>query len=206
LVAKENRYLPANRLLAEHVQSSGVFNEQIAMMGQPDALRVERELFSPTQVVLYYAAKDQQINFIKRGSEWVREEPTLIDPEERAQILGESGEALVAAAPEEVPAAMLPSIVEAPIEFKARMSPAMLSHREAEFKRLKNGDYKHTVTFSGETLALIADWYTGKPSNAASLAKASNRPTARTLAKGDVIIIPRRLMRNATALPEAALR
>jgi hypothetical protein len=101
---------------------------------------------------------------------------------------------------------MLPPIVEAPIEFKARVSPAMFNHREASLKRLKNGDYEHTVTFSGETLSAIADWYTGKPSNASSLAKASNRPATRKVAKGDVIVIPRRLMRNATALPEAALR
>jgi hypothetical protein len=206
LVATENQYLPANRLLAEHVQSSEVFREQIAMMGQPDALRVERGLFSPTQVVLYYVAQNQQVAFAKRGSEWVREEPMLIDSEERAKILGEDTEVPAEAVVEDVPTAMLPSIIEAPIEFKARMSPAMLSHREAQLKALKNGDYKHTVTFSGETLTLLADWYTGKPSNAANLAKASSRPVARRLAKGDVIVIPQRLMRNATALPEAALK
>jgi hypothetical protein len=207
LVAKENQYLPANRLLSEHVKSSEAFREQIAMMGQPDALSVERELFATTQVVLYYSALDQQVAFIKQGSEWLREPASLIDPEARAHILAEAdhGVASVAAA-DEGSTAVLPLIAEAPIEFKARMSPDLLAGRTAGFTRLRSGDFRHKVTFKGETLALIAEWYSGKSSYAPHLAKASHRPLSRTLMRGDSIIIPRHLMRNPVAFPEAALR
>jgi hypothetical protein len=206
-VATANQYLPANRLLSEHIKSSDAFREQIAMMGQPDALRVERSLFSPTEVVLYYTAQDQQVSFYKRGAEWDRELPTLIDPEARAQILAQGGESDLSPSESEAdPHALLPLITEAPIEFKARMSPGMLTTRTASLKRLKGGDYQHQVTFKGETLATIADWYSGKSTNATQLAKASHRPIGRALARGDLIVIPQLLMRNPVALPEAALR
>lgn len=71
--------------------------------------------------------------------------------------------------------------------------------------RLPNGDYRHRVTFRGETLRLLADWYTEDPKNVSAIASANRRSPTSPLQLGEEITIPKRLMRNVQALPEAAV-
>lgn len=203
LVAQENPYLPANRFLEEQIRDSEVFKNHISEMGRPLALRVDSEVFSPTQVVLYYPETDQQVVFYKSGSEWVREDPTSIDADDKQKIVAEYQ---LADASAQVNAGTPTKPDEKPSDVRARLSPKLFGVKEAALRQLRTGDYEHRVTFPGETMSLLADWYTGRRDNADALAKASKRHSSQKLHRGDRIVIPKRLLRNPKPLPDAALR
>jgi hypothetical protein len=62
--------------------------------------------------------------------------------------------------------------------------------------------YRHTVRWPGESLSLIARWYTGASRNWRKLAKANPRINPNFIKKGDVIVISSNLMKTREPLPE----
>ncbi|NNL76536.1 MAG: LysM peptidoglycan-binding domain-containing protein [Desulfobacterales bacterium] len=62
--------------------------------------------------------------------------------------------------------------------------------------------FKHTVRWSGESLSLIANWYTGAFRNWKKLAKANPRIKPNHIKLGDVIWIPPRLLKTKKELPQ----
>ena len=64
------------------------------------------------------------------------------------------------------------------------------------------GYFKHTVRWSGESLSLIAKWYTGSFQNWKKLAKANPRLKPNYIKLGDVIWIPPRLLITRKSLPQ----
>jgi len=62
--------------------------------------------------------------------------------------------------------------------------------------------FKHTVRWSGESLSLIAKWYTGAFTNWKNLAKANPRIKPNYIKAGDVIWIPPRLLKTRIPLPQ----
>lgn len=67
------------------------------------------------------------------------------------------------------------------------------------------GDLVHYVTFPGETLRMIARWYTFEAENAARLARINKRSNPDQVAIGDTIVIPSYMLQNRSRLTEAAL-
>jgi hypothetical protein len=61
--------------------------------------------------------------------------------------------------------------------------------------------YQHTVRWPGESLSLIARWYTGSSKNWRKLAKANPRINPNRIRKGNVILIPSALLKNKEPLP-----
>jgi nucleoid-associated protein YgaU len=62
--------------------------------------------------------------------------------------------------------------------------------------------YRHTVRWSGESLSLIARWYTGASGNWRKLAKANPRLNPNRIKKGNVIVIPPALLKTREPLPQ----
>ena len=54
----------------------------------------------------------------------------------------------------------------------------------------------HTVEWPGETLPMIAQWYTGSKDNGKIVAKANPNIAPERLAVGDLILIPLELVKN----------
>jgi nucleoid-associated protein YgaU len=62
--------------------------------------------------------------------------------------------------------------------------------------------YRHTVRWSGESLSLIARWYTGASGNWRKLAKANPRLNPNRIKKGNVIVISPALLKTREPLPQ----
>ena len=62
--------------------------------------------------------------------------------------------------------------------------------------------YRHTVRWPGESMSLIARWYTGSSGNWRKLAKANPRLNPNRIKKGNVISIPPALLKTREPLPQ----
>ncbi len=61
--------------------------------------------------------------------------------------------------------------------------------------------YLHTVRWQGETLCLIAQWYTGSWKNWRTLADSNSGINPDRLVIGDKVVIPEKLLKNRRPLP-----
>ncbi|MCB0311575.1 MAG: hypothetical protein KDD42_10080 [Bdellovibrionales bacterium] len=68
------------------------------------------------------------------------------------------------------------------------------------------GDLVHYVTYEGESLSMIARWYTLDGKNAARLGRINELADPNQLSLGDTIIVPSYLVRNTKRLSEKGLR
>ncbi len=222
LLADGNDYLPADAFLKEQRASSPELSDFVERHGEPTAISLERKLYRASRLSLFYPSENKRYVFSRWSSDWGLVGPEPIDSEDRAsldaqmaqagQTVGKQASAISPQRAERVPAAPVtanepPRIAQAPLghqELRGRLK-APQEAQEARLQRLPNGDYRHRVTFRGETLKLLAEWYTEDAKNAAALAKASQRALTAPLRVGDEITIPRRLMRNVQALPEAGV-
>ncbi len=64
-----------------------------------------------------------------------------------------------------------------------------------------NRPFIHTIHFSGETLSLIALWYTGKTNNWKEIRRANPKVAAAKLKQGTQIAIPAALLKRRQVLP-----
>jgi len=62
--------------------------------------------------------------------------------------------------------------------------------------------YRHTVRWPGESMSLIARWYTGSSRNWRKLAKANPTIDPNRIKKGHVIVIPTKLLKTREPLPQ----
>lgn len=62
--------------------------------------------------------------------------------------------------------------------------------------------FKHTVKWHGETLSLIAKWYTGSSRNWKNLVQSNTHIHPNRIRKGDVLLIPPNLLKTREPLPQ----
>ena len=77
--------------------------------------------------------------------------------------------------------------------FKSRSDSASTSEQESY--------YAHKVRWEGETLSLIAKWYTGDQRNWKALAKANPWLNPNDISTGHKIFIPRNLLKTSKRMP-----
>ncbi len=65
----------------------------------------------------------------------------------------------------------------------------------------RSDDFKHTVRWRGESLSLIAKWYTGQFENWKALARANPKLNPNRIMVGNAIHIPQEMMINKEPLP-----
>ena len=68
---------------------------------------------------------------------------------------------------------------------------------------LNNDNFIHTVSLDGETLSIIAKWYTGELDNWKALAEANPSIDPNRIFIGNEITIPRELMITKDPLPQS---
>ena len=68
-------------------------------------------------------------------------------------------------------------------------------------KEAEQAEFVHTVRWPGESLSLIAKWYTGSFNNWKSVAEANPRLNPDRIRIGDKIVIPQRLLKNQEPMP-----
>lgn len=202
-----NPDLPAHAFLNEQRKESPELSRFIQEHGQPTAVSVERKLYRKTRLGLYYPEMGLVFFFTRGMRDWSEEvgQPlTAQDLQRVSSQLEESGLALPSPKAVRSPSAQSDISPSGEEQLKGHLKPPT-SAGEARLVRLPSGDYRHEVTFPGETLKLLAEWYCKSSGEAKALAVANGiRPEA-SLTRGDFVTIPRRLMRNAQPLPEAAL-
>jgi hypothetical protein len=93
------------------------------------------------------------------------------------------------------PAVKKPAPTPAPVP-KTQPAPPATAPSPA-----KPSPYEHTVRWTGETLSLIAQWYTGSWRNWKALADANPNLNPDRIAIGDVILIPTDLLKTQQPLP-----
>jgi len=64
---------------------------------------------------------------------------------------------------------------------------------------------EHTVRYQGETLSLIAKWYTGEAKNWSILSRENSSVSPNKLKIGTTIQIPRNLLTNTEPMPRSAI-
>jgi hypothetical protein len=69
-------------------------------------------------------------------------------------------------------------------------------------REYQNSCYKHTVRWPGESLSLIAKWYTGSYNNWKKLAEANPRINPNLIKPGHIILIPPALIKTREPLPQ----
>jgi hypothetical protein len=93
-----------------------------------------------------------------------------------------------------------------PVGSKVVIPVSLLKTREPLPKyftgNFRKDQYKHTVRWPGESLSLIASWYTGSSKNWHKLAKINPRLNPNRIKGGQVILIPTALLKTRVALPQ----
>lgn len=216
LLGDGNEHMPADTFFQEQRAESSTISQFVTSHGEPAAISLDGRIFRSPRLVLYYPSENKGYLFRRGSSEWkaVGVQPIKAADREALDLqIAEAGGRLASAeAPAALPRAEVAS-ASAPVA--ARVSPgehelrgrlkAPQAAEEARLVRLPNGDYRHRVTFQGESLQLLAEWYTEDARNAAVLASANRRSPTTVLRIGDEITIPKRMMRNIQAMPEAAV-
>jgi len=82
---------------------------------------------------------------------------------------------------------------------------AIFGDKGGQAEEAKQDVYVHTVEWPGETLPMIAQWYTGNKDNGKVLAKTNFDIAAEHLAVGDQVRIPLELMKNNKKMPKEFL-
>ncbi|MBX7138763.1 MAG: hypothetical protein K1X83_12345 [Oligoflexia bacterium] len=95
-----------------------------------------------------------------------------------------------------------PELPAAPVGLESIIAAA--PDRSAEIS--PRGDLVHYVTYPGETLSVLARWYTLDRQNAARLARINKMTNPDELAVGDIVVIPSYLTHNQKLLTAEALK
>ena len=101
------------------------------------------------------------------------------------------------------PPQALSSPREAPLPRSEPVSPKPAPKGTLETKpKPKEASYVHTVKWSGETVSIIAGWYTGDIENWKALAQANPNIKVNRILAGNKIFIPEPLMKTREAMPK----
>lgn len=87
-----------------------------------------------------------------------------------------------------------------------RLTELRSSVQDSPAEQTPNGDLVHYVTFPGETLRLITEWYTLDRANEGRIARINQVKDPNALNVGDVVVVPSYLVRFKNRLPEAAVK
>ncbi len=82
---------------------------------------------------------------------------------------------------------------------------ALFGDTGGQAEEAKPDVYVHTVEWPGETLPMIAQWYTGNKDNGKVLAKTNPTIAADRLVVGDQVLIPLELVKNNKSMPQEFL-
>jgi hypothetical protein len=94
---------------------------------------------------------------------------------------------------------------DVPQELRQEPEPTPPIKAEPEPEQ-KKALYVHTVKWSGETVSIIAAWYTGDQQNWKALAQANLQINPLQICEGDKILIPDHLLKTREPLPREFIK
>jgi hypothetical protein len=223
IIAPNDTKLAATVFFRNSWSASASIKHLITQRGTPEALSLERDFLHPNRLRLYYPSDGQVYLLDYVSGEWLIAGSEPISLEEldmvrlqRDQIratpirLGGDSEPRprdVDVTPGELNATILephPRLASKGGELRG-MLKARGAARVAKLEQGRGGlgTYIHTVSFPGETFALLADWYLEDDALARTLAELNHGLLAAELKPGEEVVIPAKLIRNTDPLPEA---
>ncbi len=88
----------------------------------------------------------------------------------------------------------------------AASRPGAALNNLGNLAKLGDDAFVHHVRWQGETMSIIAKWYTGRAANWKKLANANARLNPERLEQGYRVLIPRPLLITTAAMPEDFVR
>lgn len=229
-LSSSNPYLAGNQLLQKEMTNSPELKGFIEHRGTPKAIEVVKQIFSPMTLRLYYPKESQYFSVEAAGDAYVIQGPFGI-PDTGLKLLSgivEQSDApaafdhatIVTQAKPDVEDSMkanlvrpeTPQIPETPVV----ATPASDDPQISEIKQIQSsltdsaeltpqGDIVHYVTYPGETLMMIARWYSHDWRNAGRLARINKLKRPDQLSIGDMIIVPSYLVKSKLRLTDSAV-
>lgn len=191
---------PTQQFLAEHLSGSESLRLLVKEHGLPEGISVEREFLQTTILRLFYPKYGEVYVCTRQEGAWV-----LVGIEPLSAADAESLRRQQSKAAPVVADLGGQPTVAAPVAYHPDVRGQLRPPGVAGVARLESSrsGYVHHVTFAGETMEVLADWYTEDAQNAIRLAKASSLSPGQVLRIGDAVSIPRAFMRNRDPFPEA---
>jgi len=226
-----NPYLTPNLFVANEMKHSEVFRGFIRYRGTPDAVEVRTTYFKPLRVYLFYLGENEAFLMEQGSKDWLVRGPDKIPqqlmasffnmaaPGPNAPLAIETSESggppPVARKPlepmnsEEQPEIRsLRKVPSRPQASKPKPPPA--GPREEDLsstvKESTSGDLIHRVTFQGESLRLISNWYTGDIDNTGRIARINGIENPDLLRVGETVRIPRYLLKTTKPMPQNEIK
>ena len=210
-LSKDNPYVAANLLLSREAENSEFVRGFIKFRGTPDAIEVKKKLLKPSRIYLFYLDKAEAYLLSQKDQEWIIRGPERV-PESilsRLNLIVSGGPTGELAQPTKIdpPPTLFGEEVTAP---EPRLAPAPLLSSPSSLPPARStreltdsGDITHNVSYPGETLRMIASWYTGSAENTKRIARINGITTPDLLVIGQTVRIPRYLLKRSDILPQS---
>lgn len=231
VLSDENPYLASNLFLAREMDRSKEVSGFIRKHGAPAAIAVEGDYFEAVKVRLFYPESRTSYTVEDVGDAHVITGPTPLSSEESRELAQVTRDIqgvpvlTTSVEPAGTTTARLPEGPEensAPPEGVARRlekakhqlagtgeEPADALSRPAtdgpEAEISPKGDLVHYVTYPGETLSMIARWYTGDRANAGRIARINGLQNPDHVSIGDTVVVPKYLLSTTKRLTPRAI-
>jgi len=227
-ISESNPYLTANAFLGREAELSPLLLGFLECRGTPDLIEVTKRFLSPFSIRCIYLDSDESYFIEGESPDWLIRGPENIsehDIPDFHQFPRTSGKApLVSKKNSLLLSPNKPSISkeiclgkrpvktvvkpESHTQISKVPSAAAIPKEPANSstavvpKEVSSGDIIHRVNHAGETLDIIASWYTGSAENAGRIARINNLQISALLHLGQSIRIPYYLIQRTTPLPE----
>ena len=223
IIVPNDEQVVSTRFFREKWGQSQTIKHLVTRQGVPKALSVEREFLAPNRLKLFYPKQglvyvlDQfQGDWLVAGSEPLgRVDLEMLRGQEERGLSSQSvrgGRDIYSLSPtfekpmelefQEVTRDVQPSRTNTHV--RGRLKPPSRAGI-ARLERDARGDYLHTVSFEGESFAVLAYWYLGDSSYADTLAERNQMPSTERLVLGQRILLPHALLSNTNPLPEGVV-
>ena len=226
-LSTDNPFLAANLLVSREMQKSEEVKGFVEHSGAPSAIEVRRSTFSPLVINFYYVERGEFYTFEELLDGWLISGPFQLSAESISKIThmisSNAGEPKLAvlSSPIEHDSHPVPVLDQIePTETQNGTQPQVSTKELQAQKNIKQivkdtphlegeitpkGDLVHYVTMPGETLSILARWYTGDRDNAGRLARINKLTDPNTLSIGDSLLVPSYLLNNKNRLTPEAL-
>lgn len=214
VVTNDNPYLVTSVFLAKESEQSPSLKGFLATRGNPSAFELRKKWLSRHQLFLFYLDRNEVYLLEEAGPDWLVQGPARIPekvlaslprselietsiPAPRAKLSPEPAPAIS----NTVPRTALPAAKQtAPVVQTEKEQPS--SQTNSRLTVSPSGDIVHRVSFPGETLRMIANWYTGDVENVDRIVGINGLSDPNFLAIGQEILLPRYLLKRTDPIPE----
>lgn len=224
-ISISNAHLRGNLVLLDVERKSPIIAKFLEGRGQPNALEVNKELWAPLVLTLFYFPEGEIYRFEQVEDSWLLDGPhhgpkSYRDLGFEREQLGESLQQEYSLLDQQNEDGKRDETlkngftsVSSDTQAEAKARANFLSDLEVLRKKYSDrpaektpgGDLIHYVIYENETLELLGAWYTKELETAQKLARINRIDSTKKLQIGDQVVIPSYLLRWDQRLPEEAL-